>query len=220
MARNLCTQCQRPTSACICRFIIETHNKTPLLVLQHPNEVKQSKGTVALLNGSLTSCKVLVGEDFTHHTELNEILASHQVLLLYPGEHSQILSLPDKKNGGKLTQTNKAKPLLLLVLDGTWKKSYRMFMLSKNLHSLSQVSLPDYLANNGQYLIRKVAKKNALSSLEATCYALALLEGEMKITTADKRLNTVGVDNIDCGNYQPMLNNFIKFNHFQLSFRG
>jgi len=219
MARNLCTQCQRPTSACICSFIIETHNKTPLLVLQHPSEVKQSKGTVALLNGSLTSCKILVGEDFTHNPELNEILASHQVLLLYPGEHSRILSLDDTKNEGKHTQTDNAKPLLLLVLDGTWKKSYRMFMLSKNLHSLVQVCLPDYLANNGQYLIRKVAKKNALSSLEAACYALALLEGEIAVTTSEKSLKSLGPDNIDCGNYQPILNNFIKFNHFQLSFR-
>jgi len=231
MARHLCTQCQRPTSACICAFIIKTHNKTPLLVFQHPNEVKQTKGTVALLRGSLTSCNVLVGEDFNHNNELNEILASHQVLLLYPGESSQTLSLHDnlydekynekcdKSKASALTKMKKDKPLLLLVLDGTWKKSYRMFMLSKNLHALTQVCLPDYLANNGQYLIRKVAKKNALSSLEATCYALALLEGELRDFTLNNNRLEKEYNNIDCGLYQPMLDKFSQFNHFQLSFR-
>jgi DTW domain-containing protein YfiP len=227
MARNLCAQCQRPTSACICTFIIKTNNKIPLLVLQHPSEVKQTKGTVVLLKGSLATCKILVGENFTDNTELNDILASHQVLLLYPGEKSQQLSLCDKNNNNEFIKGNVNKPPLLLVLDGTWKKSYRMFMLSKNLHALTQVCLPDYLANNGQYLIRKVAKKNALSSLEATCYALALLEGELEgdlegkldHVESDKHTLEGEPNNIHCGIYQPILNKFSQFNHFQLSFR-
>jgi DTW domain-containing protein YfiP len=230
MARNLCTQCQRPTSACICGFIIKTHNKIPVLVLQHPTEVKQSKGTVALLQRSLINCKVLIGEDFSANSDLDEILASHQALLLYPGEHSQILSLTNqtiestltnknaKKSNNTSAEISEQKPPLLIIIDGTWKKSYRMFMLSKNLHTLIQVCLPDYIANNGQYLIRKVAKKNALSSLEATCYALALLEGEL-VNVLDNSKHIQAHANINCGLYQPILNKFSQFNQFQLSFR-
>lgn len=219
MARRLCTKCDRPVGACICAFIIKTNNKIPVLVLQHPSEVKQTKGTVALLKRSLTSCQVLVGEDFSESYDLNERLATHHTLLLYPGEQSKILSLSATKNESENINSLGGKPPLLIILDGTWKKAYRMFMLSKNLHSLAQVCLPDYLAHNGQYLIRKVAKKNALSSLEATCYALALLEGELISSQLEKHSKTPQNNNVHCGCYQPLLNKFSQFNHFQLSFR-
>jgi len=219
MARSLCLQCQRPTKACICSFICEVDNKTSVLVLQHPSEVKQSKGTVALLQRSLNSCQVLVGEDFSNNAELIKILAQHQTLLLYPGEQAQELSLTVNKLEGECTQIIVKKPLLLIILDGTWKKAYRMFMLSKNLHSLKQVCLPDFIANNGQYLIRKVARKNALSSLEATCYALALLEGGLDTSFTDNKPLEEKEYITDCGRYQPLLNKFSQFNQFQLSFR-
>ena len=222
MARNLCLHCQRPISACICSFISKTNNRIPVLVLQHPSEVKQSKGTVALLQRSLNICQVLIGENFTENSELSKILKQHQPILLYPGESAQELLKTVNCGSSVSVENTKAvevKPLLLVILDGTWKKAYRMFMLSKNLHSLTQVSLPEFLANNGRYLIRKVAKKNALSSLEATCYALALLEGELDCHLEDDSLLGAEKQIIDCGRYQPLLNNFSQFNLFQLSFR-
>lgn len=212
MARDLCSQCERPVIACICKFIVEIDNKTAVLVLQHPSEVTQTKGTVALLQRALSDCQVLVGENFTHNTDLNEILMRYQALLLYPSEKAQTLQLTDNNN------VVEQKPLLLIIIDGTWKKAYRMFMLSSNLQQLAQVCLPDNIANNGQYLIRKVAKKNALSSLEATCYALALLEGELVVSMAKRSVNE-SMYQIDCGRYQPLLNKFSQFNQFQLSFR-
>lgn len=222
MARNLCTNCKRPNKACICKFVIETKNKIPVLILQHPTEVKQSKGTVALLQRSLINCQVLIGEDFSNNETLNNIIAKHQALLLYPSEKSQPLALNNSAINISITSEDKAKPPLLIILDGTWKKSYRMFMLSKNLHSLLHVCLPEVLANNGQYLIRKVAKKNALSSLEATCFALALLEGELSVNLPEQVNNENEFNNmlnkIDCGRYQYILNMFSQFNQFQLSF--
>lgn len=230
MSRALCKQCQRPTVACICNFICKIDNPTTVLVLQHPSEIKQTKGTVALLSRSLSHCKVIVGEDFTDNGELNEMLENHQALLLYPSMQSQVLSGAHNELGNDTGHVHKVRqPRLLIVLDGTWKKAYRMFMLSSNLQALKQVCLPDFLANSGQYLIRKVAKKNALSSLEACCFALALLEGEIR----DNALSCLELENtqsivntlynnkkdMDFGVYQVLLNKFAQFNQFQLSFR-
>ncbi len=214
MARNLCTQCQRPTRACICDFIYKINNIIPVLVLQHPTEVKQVKGTVALLERSFDLCQVLVGEDFTKNTELNHLLAKHSSVLLYPSKQAQVIPLNINGSYNKQQFFDNNKPPLLIILDGTWKKVYRMFMLSKNLQSLKQICLPDIVANQGQYLIRKVAKAKALSSLEATCYALSLLEGDLqKISISPTN------QGIDCGCYQPLINKFVQFNQFQLSFR-
>lgn len=221
MSRIFCIGCQRPQKACICAFTTAIANDIHVVVLQHPSEVSQTKGTVALLAKSLQSCQVLVGEAFDDHPCFLNVLAHYQAVLLYPGEQAQVLShglldslddslddlvgsvapllkLPRREQNIENSQLS-VQPMCLVILDGTWKKAYRMFMLSKKLPQLPQVCLPEYLANAGQYHIRKVAKKNALSSLEACCYALALLEQTEK--------------------YQPLLEKFNQFNQFQLSFR-
>jgi len=207
MSRTLCPSCQRPEKACICHFTTKIMNDIHVVVLQHPSEVSQVKGTIALLAKSLDSCQVLVGENFSGNEQLLQIFEQYHTLLLYPGEEAKAL---DEHLVLELQEQINTKPLCLVILDGTWKKAYRMYMMSKNLQQLPQVCLPENLANAGQYHIRKVAKKNALSSLEASCYALALLESENE---------TKQVSPDQAGKYQPLLDKFHAFNHFHLSFR-
>ncbi len=215
MSRILCPSCQRPEKACICAFITDIANDIHVVILQHPSEVSQTKGTIALLAKSLRSCQVLVGENFSEDEAFVQVQQQYQAILLYPGEHAKTLNhdglsqLTDSIQGKK-QRTNKDKAICLVVLDGTWKKAYRMYMLSTNLRKLPQVCLPDELANSGQYHIRKVAKKNALSSLEASCYALALLE---------EGSDTFKICPEQSGKYQALLEKFQQFNQFQLSFR-
>jgi len=206
--RILCQHCQRPEKACVCAFITSIDNNIHVVILQHPSEVSQTKGTVALLAKSLQSCQVIVGEDFSENEELKKVFTQYQGLLLYPSEQAKELSGQDgnsvENNAlagvNALKKTNdKIKPYCLIILDGTWKKAYKMFMLCQELQQLRQVCLPESLANSGQYHIRKVAKKSALSSLEACCYALRILENSDR--------------------YQSLLAKFNDFNQFQLSFR-
>ena len=206
--RILCHHCQRPKKSCICTFITPVKNNTHVVVLQHPSEVSQTKGTVALLAKSLQFCQVIIDENFTDNEEFLKVLAQYHGLLLYPSDKAQELS----GSPGDLLKYNavarksyikevneQTKPYCLIILDGTWKKAYKMFMLSQTLQQLPQVCLPESLANSGRYYIRKVAKKNALSSLEACCYALSFFE------TSEK--------------YEKLLTKFNDFNQFQLSFR-
>lgn len=199
MSRILCSVCSRPEKSCICAYISAVNNQVLVVILQHPNEVKQSKGTVTLLSKSLMQCQVIVGEDFTDNDELNNIISEYHTLLLYPSEQSQEISY----NMGN--QVGTTKPICLILLDGTWKKAYRMFMLSKNLQQLMQVSLP--LNIESLYKIRKTSKENALSTLEACCYALAMLEN-----------NKQSVNYLP-QQYHQLLQSFVAFNQFHLSFR-
>lgn len=209
MSRVLCQQCQRPEKACICTFTVHIDNDIPVLVLQHPSEVKQSKGTVSLLQQSLSQCQVIVGEDFTD----NEILAQYltryadSIALLYPSEqalelnaslsvvNSKLAIKPDENTENEADKLNKIK--CIIILDGTWKKAYRMYMLNPNLHTINHIALPQGIES--LYQIRKTKKDGALSSLEACCHALARLENKSQ-------------------KYQILLNSFIQFNQFQQSF--
>ena len=221
MSRILCKQCQRPTIACICKFIGKVENPTAVLVLQHPSEVKQTKGTVALLSRSLNNCQVLVGEDFSKVDELNTMLENHQALLLYPSAESSALSQATNAFDNIYANDDEKgqQPKLLIILDGTWKKAYRMFMVSSNLQALAQVCLPDDLANRGQYLIRKVAKKNALSRIEGELAESELVEKKVIENKSHEKTSSSMSQPVNCGLYQNVLDNFAQFNQLQLSFR-
>ena len=208
MSRALCLQCQRPIKACICAFTTKIDNQIPVVVLQHPSEVKQSKGTVRLLQQSLVNCQVIVGEDFGQCQELSKIIKRYgdNIALLYPSEQAREVDFltPDiaEVNCSPEHEKNKRCNLecnisCIIILDGTWKKAYRMFMLNLQLHMMNHIVLPQGIPS--LYQIRKTKKDNALSSLEACCHALARLENSPE-------------------KYQELLNNFVKFNEFQHSF--
>jgi len=195
MSRNYCTVCQRPAVACICACVNKQKNKTHIVILQHPTEVKQSKGTVTLLNLSLSSCQVIVGESFEENDELSDVMKRYdnKIALLYPSDKAKLLKIAkaDEKQIGQ-------SPIeCLILLDGTWKKSYRLYMMNKRLHTMPHVLLPDSIESG--YQIRKTAKKGALSTLEACCYTLIMLENEQE-------------------KYLKIIEGFEKFNQQQLSF--
>lgn len=202
MSRVLCPTCQRPEKACICAFAVSIDNHINVIVLQHPSEVKQSKGTVSLLQQSLSNCQVIVGESFNQCQLLTERLSQYgdNVVLLYPSEQALALDF-SSSNISKKSAEKDISPLsevkCIIILDGTWKKAYRMFMLNTFLHQLKHVALPEGISS--LYQIRKTKKENALSSLEACCHALARLEN-----APDK--------------YQKLLSRFVDFNVFQQSF--
>ena len=61
------------------------------------------------------------------------------------------------------------------MLDGTWRKSRKMLYLNPLLQQLPRLALQDMPAS--RYRIRTAHKPDQLSTLEATCAALAQLEG-------------------------------------------
>ncbi len=72
----------------------------------------------------------------------------------------------------------------LILLDGTWKKAYKMWQLSINLQALPTVSLDN--ADRGNYRIRKSPKDQGVSTVEAGYLALAALEGGRKVLPIDR----------------------------------
>lgn len=188
MSRQYCTRCQRPLVTCICHITTTVNNQIDVWFLQHPSEEKQSKGSVTLAHLCLNKSRVLIGEDFSQCLELNQMIndPNYHVLLMYPDETAKEVSL----------QAPEQRPnTVLLILDGTWKKAYKMYQLSKNLQQLRKVTLAETIKS--KYRIRKHHKDTDVSSLEASAHALAGLEG-------------------DVNKYQPLLNSFEQFNELQI----
>lgn len=188
MKRAVCGKCARPEKTCICHLMCNIRNEVVVVVLQHKSEQKQSKGTVPLIKGSLSKCALFVGEDFTSNKELAALLAEHQntTALLYPGEKASAINSKVHRDIS-----------CIIVLDGTWKKAFRLYITNPFLQEFPQVTLSG--TYTGLYQIRKTDKENALSTLEATSYALGELEGDQE-------------------KYQPLISRFVDFNQLLMSF--
>lgn len=146
-----------------------------VLILQHPLEVDQAKGSARLLHLSLAKSQLVTGEKFA-----TSPLAGRYDILLYPdAPQDQTLGLirpPPLNAAVSLNQLNHPQAIRLIVLDGTWRKSRKMLFLNPWLQALPRLPLTD-LPPSG-YLIRKAHKPDQLSTLEAVCAALARLEAD------------------------------------------
>jgi DTW domain-containing protein YfiP len=203
--RPQCAGCLRPQNACICAWVTPVAHQVEVLILQHPLEVDHAKGSARLLHLSLPHSRLLTGEVFADAALLAAPFEAagavaggpRHTLLLYPDRpQDQALGVPAPPAlpAGWLREPAR---LRLVVLDGTWRKSRKMLYLSPPLQALPRLSLQGATAS--RYRIRKAHRPGQLSTLEATCSALAQLEA-------------------DAGKFEPLLAAFDGFVAQQLGF--
>ena len=185
--RLRCAICLRAQNTCICQWITPTAHRVEVLVLQHPLEVGNAKGSARLLQLSLVNSRMVSGEVFAapllqallsapRPPQIGAQRPKHAILLYPDTPQDAALELPAPP---VLSPTLLCDPsqLRLIVLDGTWRKSRKMLYLNPLLRRLPRLSLRDLPASN--YLIRKAHRPDQLSTLEATCAALSQLEGSV-----------------------------------------
>ena len=176
-SRPVCPACLRPARACICPWAAPTANSVDVLLLQHPLETANPKNSLGLLRLCLARCTVAVGEAFAPDALQALLYGPHpagvQPVLLYPdapdtpGAPAPFLYAAPGPGG---------PPPRLVALDATWRKSRKMLALNPALQALPR--LPLSAPPPSRYLVRKAHRPGQLSTLEAVCHALALLEGD------------------------------------------
>lgn len=170
----MCAACLRPQATCICRWAAPVASRTGVLILQHPMEVHHAKNSARLLHLSLPGSAIAVGEGFDD-AELATLLAGpRRPVLLYPdtpGDASLGIAAPPPFDPDWLQLP---EPLLLVVLDATWRKSRKMLYLNPALQRLPRLPLHGVPASH--YRIRKAHAPDQLSTFEAVAYALGQIE--------------------------------------------
>ncbi|GAA4504040.1 tRNA-uridine aminocarboxypropyltransferase [Pseudaeromonas paramecii] len=163
--RLSCPGCQRPLARCLCTLAQPVVSPLDLVVLQHPQEQDRAKGSVGLLQACVPDCQVWVAEDFAQHPALQTLLAdpTRQCWLAYPG--ASAVPAPQAR-----TQWQPGTRPTLLLLDATWRKSYRLLHSAPALLALPRLSL-DPLPPS-RYLIRKSSVPGGLSTFEAAAHLL------------------------------------------------
>jgi len=167
--RPTCPHCARPLRTCLCAWTTPVDNLVDVLILQHPLEAGQAKGSAVLLQRSLASSWLSTGEQF-------DVAALEH--LLHREDRTSVLLYPEDQHTVQAVDNHPvfaaAGRLRLVVLDGTWRKSRKLLHLNPALQRLPRLALT--APPPSQYTIRKAHRPDQLSTLEATCLALAQLE--------------------------------------------
>ena len=86
LCRAVCVRCLRPLATCLCALVRPTAHRTEVLVLQHPQEQRQAKNSVALLRLSLA--QLLYLPDMGDHP-LRRQLEVARLLVQLAGEQGE-----------------------------------------------------------------------------------------------------------------------------------
>ncbi|QQX82415.1 DTW domain-containing protein [Shewanella sp. KX20019] len=171
MSRANCPSCHYPLKACLCSSIKQMQVKTELIILQDPTEVGHAKNSVRLLELVIPQTKVVVGETAADFSQLREQLelTDKPIFLVYPSTASRSVS-------DIVIDTD----VILLLLDGTWRKAYKLLQLNPWLLNFPALHLDLDGASN--YTIRKASRSDSLSTLEASAMMLKVIEPQQDVT--------------------------------------
>ncbi len=164
--RLYCARCGYPQNTCICDHINRVDVSLNLTVIQHEKEAKHAKNTVKLLSLCIPTARVVPANDHNAMTALSIQCTEKHCALVYPSEKSIAL---------ESISSNRASDIsTLLLIDGSWKQAFSIVKKNPWLENLPAFHFSAAPPSN--YLIRHTSVDNALSTLEATAYAISCLE--------------------------------------------
>ncbi|WP_108944847.1 tRNA-uridine aminocarboxypropyltransferase [Shewanella halifaxensis] len=180
MSRPNCPSCHYPHNACLCASINPMQIKPKLIILQDPSEVGHAKNSVRLLELVIKDTQVVVGQSADDFAELRAQLAQAKqaIYLVYPSDNSV-----------SANQTQVEQDAILLFLDGTWRKAYKLLQLNPWLQAYPALHLD--LDNASNYTIRKASRSDSLSTLEAAAMMLKAIDDKQDVAPLTNALNAM-----------------------------
>jgi len=150
-------------SVCFCHCLKNIHNLWPVWVLQEVAEKKHAIGTAKIAALCLNNINMIDVKAAPSDAEFISNINKQIPILVYPGENSL-----------DLNQLKSETPRPLLLLDGSWRKTRKMFYDIPQLNNLPRLSInPDTVS---RYRIRKAPDASAISTLEAITHVLSVLD--------------------------------------------
>ena len=183
-----CSTCLKPVHLCVCEAVEPIDNAVFLLILQHPQEKRETLGTAQIAHLQFKNSALKVGLSWSN---LKRILGREVDYkrwgVLYLGPVKQGAGpQPEVAVVDKGGTPQKDSDLVLsdlegvIVLDGTWSQAKTLWWRNPWLLKCRRIVLnPHFRSLYGQ--ARKEPRRDSVSTLEAAAFLLSRLEAEPAI---------------------------------------
>jgi DTW domain-containing protein YfiP len=192
MTSDLCPRCHKPPALCVCADIKPLDNRIAVLILQHPQEQDVDLGTAHLTALHLKQATVKIGLSWPSLAKALDrpadpkkwatlYLGSIKPTILAPG---QPVIAVTRKGAADPDQERKLAGLEgVILLDGTWSQAKAIWWRNAWLLKTQRIVVaPPRASRYGQ--LRREARREAVSTLEATALLLSTLEKRPEIADA------------------------------------
>lgn len=187
-----CPRCGKTGSLCVCEGVAPIDNRLHLLILQHPQEQDVDLGTARLTALHFRKATVRVGLSWPSLAKaLGAPADPKRWAVLYLGS-AQVAKFPPgrtvvalTKKGDPVPDQDEALKHLqgVIVLDGTWAQAKTLWWRNAWLLKARRIALKP--ARPSRYgTLRREARREALSTLEATALLMSTLENNPAIADA------------------------------------
>ena len=162
-----CSRCRMHRELCICQSIPQYDLATRLVLVMHRREHVKPTATGPLALAALTNSELRIQghpDQLLDFTDLNVV--DRRTLMLFPGKGASVL------NRSFLEQDDRA--ISIVVPDGTWSQSSRMWRRLPGIEHAEMVRLPE--GPETEWKIRKEVHPYGLSTFEAIARAVGIIE--------------------------------------------
>ncbi|MHC6646926.1 tRNA-uridine aminocarboxypropyltransferase [Alteromonas sp. HB246098] len=164
--RLYCKKCGYPEATCICVHISTVNTSLNIIIIQHEKEAYHAKNTARLISLCIPTSRIVLTNDAQAMGSLPNECSLEHTALMYPSD----TSMPIER-----TAPERLKQLsTLLLIDGSWKQAFGIVKQHPWLATLPTFHFSSAPTSN--YAIRHTKLEHALSTLEATAYAISCLE--------------------------------------------
>ena len=160
-----CVRCRMHEGLCVCALIPRIETRTRLVLVLHRDEERKPTNTGQLAALCLPNSEVYVRGLLDQPAPRFTDDPTRQPLLLYP--HQSALPIA--------SFAASARPITLIVPDGTWRQAGKVHKRMPGLAGVPCVSLPPDVPTT--YRLRAEFHGDRLATLEAIARALGILEG-------------------------------------------
>ena len=153
---------------CICDALPALALATRICLVIHTNELKKSSNTGRLALRALANSEMRVRGELGAALDLSDLLsARYRTFLFYPSKDAQEL------NSDLLEED--ARPIQLIVPDGSWRQAGKMLYRHPELKHIPRVKLGAAAAP--KYYMRAQHRPEGMATLQAIAHALGIIEG-------------------------------------------
>jgi DTW domain-containing protein YfiP len=187
---NRCPACRLQRAVCVCDLLPTLPTRTRLILLLHQLEARKPTNTGRLALRCLPSSAFALrgraddgSSDLEAQAPPDWLETAERPVLLFPGAGSVPLA--------SLVDPADARPVTLVVPDGTWSQAARARKRFPGLDAIPCAHLPLDLVST--YRLRHDPRPGHLSTLQAIAHALGILEGPA-IAEALLRVHQIAVE--------------------------
>ena len=167
-AKNPCPGCAAARESCLCAVLPRIELATKICLVIHHRELTRSSNTGLLAVRALVNSEVRVRGAGRDSLDLKNLLTpQYRTFLLYPS--------PDAVELTKALAVQDARPIQLIVPDGTWRQARKLHSRHAELRNVARVKLS--VPSDSTYQLRAQSQPGRMATLQAIAHALGVIEG-------------------------------------------